>query len=93
MHRYVIKEDVVTWAVLCFSSLRHVETRLKRDIPSVIQRNSWRKFFQSCFNFHLAFAYPLVITKQSCANFWSDEHFAEVILRSDDFFEQFLEKF
>ena len=35
-------------------------TRLKRDIPSVIQRNSWRTFFQSCSISQLVFAYPLV---------------------------------
>ena len=34
--------------------------RLIRDIPSLIQRNSWRTFFKSCTISQLAFAYPLV---------------------------------
>ena len=37
-----------------------ISSRLKRDIPSVIQRNSWRTFFQSCSISQLVFAYPLV---------------------------------
>ena len=57
-----------------------------------IQRNSWQTFFQSYMNFQLVFAYPLVRTKQRCANFWSGEHFSVIVIKTDDFFNEFLGK-
>ena len=44
---------------LCQSNFDMI-SRLKRDTPSVIQRNSWPMFFQSCSISQLVFAYPLV---------------------------------
>ena len=48
-----------------YNSRTELSTRLKRDIPSVIQRNSRQKLPQSCLNFLSTYLLSSVFTKQS----------------------------